>query len=117
MSWLTIALVSFTSGLLGSLGMGGGAILLIYLRVYGGMEQLAAQGVNLLFFLPIALFSILLHSRSRLIRWKTVGVCLLIGLPMVFGGIWLGKLMGAAWLSRGFALLLAFIGLRELLQK
>ena len=36
MSWLWIAAVSLASGLLGALGMGAGAVLLLYLRVYGG---------------------------------------------------------------------------------
>ena len=73
MSWLWIAAVSLASGLLGALGMGAGAVLLLYLRVYGGCDQLTAQGINLLFFLPIALLSILLHARNHLIDWKEIG--------------------------------------------
>ena len=97
MSWLWIAAVSLASGLLGALGMGAGAVLLLYLRVYGGCDQLTAQGINLLFFLPIALLSILLHARNHLIDWKAAGLCVLTGL-----------------LSKAFALLLLVIGLREL---
>lgn len=37
MSWIVIAVVSLLSGLLGSLGMGAGAVLLLYLRVFGGV--------------------------------------------------------------------------------
>ena len=59
MSWIVIAVVSLLSGLLGSLGMGAGAVLLLYLRVFGGVEQFEAQGINLIFFLPIAVLSIL----------------------------------------------------------
>ena len=70
MSWIVIAVVSLLSGLLGSLGMGAGAVLLLYLRVFGGVEQFEAQGINLIFFLPIAVLSILLHARNHLISWK-----------------------------------------------
>ena len=66
MSWPVIIVVSLTSGLLGSLGMGAGAVLLLYLRVFGGAGQFEAQGINLIFFLPIAALSIVLHARNGL---------------------------------------------------
>ena len=117
MSWIVIAVVSLLSGLLGSLGMGAGAVLLLYLRVLGGVEQFEAQGINLIFFLPIAVLSILLHARNHLISWKAAGVCILAGLPAVFLGVWLGGLAGGPLLSKLFAGLLLIIGVRELFQK
>ena len=117
MSWLAIAAVSLASGLLGSLGMGAGAVLLLYLRVFAGMEQMEAQGVNLLFFLPIAVFSLLLHAKNHLVSWKAAGLCVAAGLPAVFLGVWLGGRMGGALLSKAFAVLLLAIGVRELFQK
>lgn len=114
MSWLAIAAVSLASGLLGSLGMGAGAVLLLYLRVYGGYDQFAAQGINLIFFLPIALLSILLHARNHLISWKAAGICVAAGLPLVFAGVWIGNRIGTGLLSKLFAGLLIFIGIREL---
>lgn len=117
MSWLAIAAVSLASGLLGALGMGAGAVLLLYLRVFGGMDQFTAQGINLIFFLPIAALSILLHARNHLISWKAAGVCILSGLPAVFLGVWLGGMAGGELLSKLFAGLLILIGIRELFQK
>lgn len=108
-------LVGLCSGLLGSLGMGAGAVLLVYLRIFGGMEQMQAQGVNLLFFLPIAAFSLFLHSRKGLVDWKAGLLCAVSGLPMVFFGVWLAGVLGGVWLSKAFALLLLYIGVRELL--
>lgn len=110
-------LVGLGSGLLGSLGMGAGAVLLVYLRVFGGMEQMRAQGVNLLFFLPIAAFSLFLHSRKGLVDWKNGLLCAAAGLPMVFAGVWLAGFLGGMWLSKLFALLLIYIGVKELFAK
>ncbi|MBE6907584.1 sulfite exporter TauE/SafE family protein [Marasmitruncus massiliensis] len=114
---LVIAAVSLISGVLGSLGMGAGAVLLLYLRVYGGYEQLEAQGINLLFFLPIAVLSIILHSRNHLITWKAAAFCILSGLPAVLFGVWLGERLGSELLSKLFGIMLLIIGVREFKQK
>ncbi|RGX56091.1 MULTISPECIES: TSUP family transporter [Anaerotruncus] len=117
MSWLLIGVVSLASGLLGSLGMGAGTVLLLYLRVYGGYDQFAAQGINLIFFLPIAVLSLILHAKNKLVSWKAAGLSIAAGLPMVFAGVWIGNFLGTEWLSKLFAVLLFFVGVREVLQK
>ena len=48
-------IAAFFTGLLASLGVGGGMVLIIWFTAVMGMSQLEAQGINLLFFLPIAL--------------------------------------------------------------
>lgn len=102
MSWIVIAVVSLLSGLLGSLGMGAGAVLRSTCAFSAAWEQFEAQGINLIFFLPIAVLSILLHARNHLISWKAAGVCILAGLPAVFLGVWLGGLAGGPLLSKFF---------------
>ena len=49
LSWLFGAL----SGVIGALGMGGGGVLIIFLSAFAGLDQLKAQGINLLFFLGL----------------------------------------------------------------
>ena len=117
MSWLAIGLVSLASGLLGALGMGAGTVLLVYLRVFAGVEQLTAQGINLLFFLPIAGLALAAHTKHRLVDWRSAALCIAAGLPAVLAGVWLGRALGGELLSKGFALLLLIMGIRELLQK
>lgn len=56
MDWIIIGIVAFLTGITASMGLGGGFILVIYLTIFAQMPQLAAQGVNLIFFLPIAAF-------------------------------------------------------------
>lgn len=113
--WLTVA--AFLSGLLGGLGMGAGAVLLLYLRLFTDMEQMAAQGVNLLFFLPIAALSLCMHAKNKLVKWRAAGLCVLAGLPMVWAGSMLAGVLPGQWLSRVFACLLAVIGVRELFYR
>lgn len=97
--------------------MGAGTILLLYLRVYGGYGQMEAQGINLLFFLPVAILSIILHARNHLIGWKPAAFCILAGLPAVFLGVWLGNWLGGDTLSKLFGVMLLVIGVRELFTK
>lgn len=114
---IAIWIAAFLSAVAGSLGLGGGGILLLYLAAFLNMEQLKAQGINLAFFLPIAVISILIHAKNHLIQWKLV-------LPMVLTGC-LGVALGTMslnWiptgiLSKCFAAFLFFLGIRELFSK
>ena len=76
-------LAAFFSGLAGSLGLGGGGVLVLYLVLALGMPQLKAQGINLLFFIPCAALSSIVYSFKRLIDWKTVLLFAAGGLPGV----------------------------------
>lgn len=117
MSWAGTALASFLGAVLSALGMGGGGILLIYLTAYRGMLQQAAQGVNLVFFIPVALVALCIHAKHKLIRWRVVPLCMLLGLA----GVWLGSKAALAMeprlLGKLFGAFLLVIGVRELLTK
>ena len=48
---VSVIIASFVSGLLGAMGIGGGSVLIIYLTTVLSLEQKAAQGINLVFFI------------------------------------------------------------------
>lgn len=75
-----VCIAAIVSGLLGSMGFGGGSVLIIYLTLFLGTAQKEAQGINLLFFIPCAVISILLNLRNKLIRVRT-------GLWLILGGV------------------------------
>ena len=85
---LAAALAGFAAGALGAMGLGGGGVLLLYLALTG-TGQLAAQGVNLTFFLPIAALSLVLHRKNGLVDLPAA-------LPVAGGGV-LGLLGGSPW--------------------
>ena len=117
MNWLGIALASFFGAVLSALGMGGGGILLIYLTAYAGMAQQAAQGVNLVFFIPVATVAIVIHAKNKLICWRVVLPCVVVGLAGVWLGARLALGMDSALLGKLFGGFLLIIGIRELLVK
>ncbi len=73
--YLTIFLNIFfglISGVFGGLGMGGGTILIPLLTIFLGMEQKLCQGINLISFLVMALFSLIIHYKNGFIVTKGV---------------------------------------------
>lgn len=79
MDFAVIALVSFFTGIFASLGLGGGMVLIIYLTVFAGVSQVNAQGINLIFFVPIALISLYYHNKNNLVEWKKIVPILISG--------------------------------------
>ena len=117
MERIIIFLVSFFAAVLGSMGLGGGFVLLIYLIAFAGVDQLRAQGINLLFFLPIAATSLLLHAKNKLILWKEAGIGVLFGIPGVFLGYFFTDHLGSDFIAWGFTFIVLFTGIRELFFK
>ena len=110
-------LIGFLAGFAGGLGVGGGGILLLCLTVFKETDQLSAQGINLVFFLPTAAAALFLHFKNGFVKWKTALLAVLFGIPAVFSGFFIAKSIDETLLRLGFALLLLFIGLKELFRK
>ncbi len=104
------------SGIIGGMGLGGGAVLLIYLRVFENTEQLSAQGINLIFFLPIGAAAVAVYAFKRLIQWKTVLKFLALGIPGCIGAIFLTDIIGGKYLSKIFAVILIIMGISEIIK-
>ncbi|MGI5894911.1 MAG: TSUP family transporter [Candidatus Merdivicinus sp.] len=115
--WVIAGVVSLGAGIAASMGFGGGFILLVYLTAVAGMDQIAAQWINLLFFLPVGGVSLFLHWKNHLIEKKAVLPALIGGVGGSIGGVLLAQWIGGEWLSRLFATFLAILSVRELLRK
>ena len=111
------AIVGFLTGVLASMGLGGGFILIIWLTVFLDMEQRAAQGINLLFFLPIALLSLIMHLKNGLVNKKLVARCITGGVIGAVLGSYASTIITGGALRKLFALFLLAFGLREIFRK
>lgn len=109
---LASLLPALAAGALGAMGLGGGGVLLLWLSLLG-TDQLAAQGINLLFILPVGAVGLWLHRKNGLVVFSAA-------LPMALGGL-LGLGLGTALagslsgtvLRRLFGLLIAGVAVRE----
>lgn len=110
-------LVGFLTGIAASMGLGGGFILIIWLTFFGGLSQSAAQGVNLLFFLPVALFSAIIHAKNKLIEWKIVPFTVIAGVMGAALGSFLSFIFTDNTLRTLFAVFIIPVSLREILHR
>ena len=108
------AIIGFATGILASMGLGGGFILVVWLTLFAGVEQKAAQGINVLFFLPIAFIALILHLKNHLVNKQLVKKMLLGGIIGAVIGTLGSNVIANDLLRKLFALFLIAFGLREL---
>ncbi len=110
-------LIGLLSGLTASMGLGGGFILIIYLTVFGGVEGLPARAANLVFFLPIALLSVILHGKNKLVEWRIMPPVLVSGVIGAALGTFMGLLIDPRIIEIAFGVLIAVTGVKELFHR
>jgi len=111
---LLAALAGILAGAAGSVGIGGGGILLLFLTAFINTPQLKAQGINLIFFLPCAALALIFHHKQHMVEWKVTLFCLLGGLAGVCGGIFLSGIIGGDMLRKIFGVMLLVLGTYEI---
>ena len=110
-------LAGLLSGIIGAMGMGGGAVLIIYLTLFTKTEQITAQGINLLFFIPIGVTALIIYSKKKQIKWKTAIPIALGGLLGAVLGILLSSFLGSNIISKIFGGFLIVLGIIEIFKK
>ena len=115
MNELLMAIVGFFAAIIGSMGLGGGGILLLYISAFTDIPQLKAQGINLIFFLPIGAVSLFFHIKNRLIDKKAALLTVLTAVPGALAGAFLASSVNQDILRKGLAVFLFFLGAKELI--
>lgn len=102
------------SGVIGAMGLGGGAVLLIYLTVFKDVPQLEAQGINLLFFIPVGLLATVIYAIKKQIKWKITLPLAAGGLAGSAAGLALAGVIGGKITAKIFGGLLVVLGIKEM---
>lgn len=116
MAFYLLFFCGLAGGLLGGMGMGGGTLLIPLLTLLCGVEQGAAQGVNLLAFLPMSLIALSVHAKSGLLERR--GLLFLIAPALLFSaaGALLASRLPALALKKAFGLFLVALSVCPLLS-
>lgn len=116
MKWAAL-LAGLFSGTAGAMGLGGGAVLIIHLAIFTDTSQLKSQGINLLFFIPIALAAVTVYSLKKNIKWRLVLKTSVWGLAGSAAGLMITGRIGGEITGKIFGGLLIIMGLLEIFGK
>lgn len=114
MVWFGIAGAAF--GLIGGMGMGGGIILIPVLTLFLGVSQHAAQGLNLMAFLPMSAFALINHIKNKRIDFKSALIMAGCGLAGALLGAYLASITDTDILKKCFGGFLVLLGILRIVK-
>ena len=114
---MTGGLAGLLCGILSGMGIGGGTLLMVWLTAVEGMPQENAQGINLLYFLPVAAVSLYFHRKNGLLKPKVILQSVLTGIPAAAGVAWFARNMDMGLLGKLFGGFLILVGIREIFYR
>jgi len=96
--FLWFALIAVISGVFAGMGMGGGTFLIPLITLLMNVPQDIAQCVNLLVFVPMAIITIVIYAKQKLIDFKnwwiiSVPACLVSSLGVLLAVDLSGKIL------------------------
>ena len=103
--------IGLISGVFGGLGMGGGTLLIPILTIFLGFNQKLSQGINLVSFLVMALFSLIIHFKNGYVETRGIIYIILSGIVFSFLGAVLACLIPSKYLRMGFGIFLCILSL------
>lgn len=111
------ALAGFLTGILSAWGIGGGTLLLLVMTLFLGVDQLTAQGINLLYFLPTAAMALLEHKKNGLLDPPLLRSAIPWALPVTAAAAWAATAVEVAALKKPFGVFLLAAGLYTVFSK
>lgn len=114
---IILGIVGLLSGICASLGIGGGFVLLIYLTAIASTNQLEAQLINLIFFIPIGLLSLFLHIKHKLVVKEAAIPAAIAGSFGAVCGVLLATMLEPKLISKIFAVFILIVGAMQLKGK
>ncbi len=109
------SIIGLFSGIISGMGIGGGAILIPALIFISGVSQQVAQGINLVYFLPTALASLVIHIRNKTVDVKTALIIGYSGMAGAAGGAYLAtRMIEGELLRKLFGGFLMIVGVYEI---
>lgn len=110
-------LAGMATGVLSGWGVGGGTLLLLYLTLAADMEQTAAQGINLLYFLPCSAAALVSHFKNKMVELPCVLWAAGAGIVVSLGASFLATALDTTLLRKLFGGFLLAVGLLELFRR
>ena len=104
--WILPALCGFAAGIISAWGVGGGTLLLLMMTLFLSVDQRAAQGINLLFFLPTAAGSLYCHRKNGFLDTPTMRAAIPPAIATALLGAWIATAIDVEMLRKPFGVYL-----------
>ena len=108
--WILPFLCGLGASVVSAWGVGGGTLLLLVMTLFLGVEQRAAQGINLLFFLPTAASALICHARGGYLDKPTLKAAVPAAIAAALAGAWASNNLDVELLRRPFGVYLLLSG-------
>ena len=115
--WLIPFLCGLGAGTISAWGVGGGTLLLLVMTLFLGVEQRAAQAINLLFFLPTALSALICHAKGGYLDKPTLKAAIPAAVALALAGAWAATAIDVELLRKPFGIYLLASGVSLILPK
>lgn len=109
-----IFVLSLISGAIGGMGIGGGVVLIPVLTGFFGISQKNAQYINLLYFIPLSLCALFVHTKNGRVEWKKAIFMAIGGATGAWVGSWAASVVRAGFLRKIFGIFLLVVGIDQL---
>ena len=116
MIYFLYVLAGIISGVFGGMGMGGGTLLIPILTIFLNFDQKLSQGINLISFLIMALFSMFIHYKNGYIVTKHIGWIIAFGMIFSVIGALCMSILPSRILKIGFGIFLCILAVIELVK-
>ena len=103
-------------GVIGGMGMGGGTLTIPILTIFLSFQQLEAQGINLIAFLPMSIIALVIHMKNHLVAYKSTWLLALMGCIFSLGGALVANHISNVVLKKLFALFLIGLGIWQFIE-
>lgn len=117
MQWVLPFLCGFGASIISAWGVGGGTLLLLVMTLFLNVDQKAAQGINLLFFLPTAISALVCHAKSGFLDKPTLRSAIPVAVIAAALGAWVSTVLDAEILRRPFGIYLLLSGVSLILPQ
>jgi uncharacterized membrane protein YfcA len=117
MGFIIPALAGLFTGVLSAWGIGGGSLLVVYMTVFAGVTQQAAQGVNLMYFLPTSLTALYSHLRNKLVETRLAVPAIIAGVLSAVCTAFIASSLDTTVMKKIFGVFIILVGVSEFFRK
>lgn len=116
MSFVIDLTAGILCGIISGFGIGGGTLLVIYMTNVRNLSQSAAQGVNLVYFLPTSAGALYSHFKNKLIH-PLVLWSIAAGVVTTALGAYTATVLDSSILRKMYGVFLLYVGIQELFNR